>query len=97
MTNQFRLFISALAIMFAVLFLSCGNATKKHRELRASKADSILFDIGTGKDYDYLRAVTDSFEMVGDLSPLDANRWRGTSYYRQGHYNMAEVCYRKAM
>lgn len=97
MTNQFRLFISALAIMFAVLLLSCGNATKKHRELRASKADSILFDIGTGKDYDYLRAVTDSFEMVGDLSPLDANRWRGTSYYRQGHYNMAEVCYRKAM
>ena len=97
MTNQFRLFISALAIMFAVLFLSCGNATKKHMELRASKADSILFDIGTGKDYDYLRAVTDSFEMVGDLSPLDANRWRGTSYYRQGHYNMAEVCYRKAM
>lgn len=97
MTNQFRLFISALAILFAVLFLSCGNATKKHRELRASKADSILFDIGTGKDYDYLRAVTDSFEMVGDLSPLDANRWRGTSYYRQGHYNMAEVCYRKAM
>ena len=97
MTNQFRLFISALAIMFAVLFLSCGNATKKHRELRASKADSILFDIGTGKDYDYLRAVTDSFEMVGDLSPLDANRWRGTSYYRQGQYNMAEVCYRKAM
>lgn len=97
MTNQFRLFISALAIMFAVLFLSCGNATKKHRELKASKADSILFDIGTGKDYDYLRAVTDSFEMVGDLSPLDANRWRGTSYYRQGHYNMAEVCYRKAM
>ena len=78
MTNQFRLFISALAIMFAVLFL-------------------LLFDIGTGKDYDYLRAVTDSFEMVGDLSPLDANRWRGTSYYRQGHYNMAEVCYRKAM
>jgi serine phosphatase RsbU (regulator of sigma subunit) len=50
-----------------------------------------------GKDYDYLRAVTDSFEMVGDLSPLDANRWRGTSYYRQGQYNMAEVCYRKAM
>ena len=97
MTNQFRLFFSALAILFAVLFLSCGHATKRLRELRASRADSILFDIGVGKDYDYLRAVTDSFEMVGDLSPLDANRWRGTSYYRQGHYNMAEVCYRKAM
>ena len=97
MTNQFRLFFSALAILFAVLFLSCGHATKRLRELRASRADSILFDIGVGKDYDYLRAVTDSFEMVGDLSPLDANRWRGTSYYRQGQYNMAEVCYRKAM
>lgn len=97
MTNQFRLFFSALAVLFAVLLLSCGHVTKKHRELRASRADSILFDIGTGKDYDHLRAVTDSFEMVGDLSPLDANRWRGTSYYRQGQYNMAEVCYRRAM
>lgn len=84
-------------MLFAVLVMSCGDTAKKHRELRASRADSILFDIGVGKDYEYLRAVTDSFEMVGDLSPLDANRWRGTSYYRQGHYNMAEVCYRKAL
>ena len=97
MTNQIRLFYGALAMLFAVLLLSCGDTAKRHRELRASRADSILFDIGVGKDYDYLRAVTDSFEMVGDLSPLDANRWRGTSYYRQGQYNMAEVCYRKAM
>lgn len=97
MTNQIRLFSGALAMLFAVLLLSCGDSVKRHRELRASRADSILFDIGTGKDYDHLRAVTDSFEMVGDLSPLDANRWRGTSYYRQGQYNMAEVCYRKAM
>ena len=97
MTNQIRLFYGALAMLFAVLLLSCGDTAKRHRELRASRADSILFDIGVGKDYDHLRAVTDSFEMVGDLSPLDANRWRGTSYYRQGLYNMAEVCYRKAM
>ena len=97
MTNQIRLFYGALAMLFAVLLLSCGDTAKRHRELRASRADSILFDIGVGKDYDHLRAVTDSFEMVGDLSPLDANRWRGTSYYRQGQYNMAEVCYRKAM
>ena len=97
MTNQFRHLIGALVMLFAVLLLSCGDTAKRHRELRASRADSILFDIGVGKDYDHLRAVTDSFEMVGDLSPLDANRWRGTSYYRQGQYNMAEVCYRKAM
>ena len=97
MTNQIRLFYGALAMLFAVFLLSCGDTAKRHRELRASRADSILFDIGVGKDYDHLRAVTDSFEMVGDLSPLDANRWRGTSYYRQGQYNMAEVCYRKAM
>ena len=97
MTNQFRHLFGALVMLFAVLLLSCGDTAKRHRELRASRADSILFDIGVGKDYDHLRAVTDSFEMVGDLSPLDANRWRGTSYYRQGQYNMAEVCYRKAM
>ena len=44
-----------------------------------------------------MRDVTDSFEIVGDISALNANRWRGVSYYRQGQYRMAEICYRKAL
>ena len=95
--NRFRLLFCTLALLLAVILLSCGDTAKRHRELRASRADSILFDIGVAKDYDHMLALTDSFEMEGDLSPLEANRWRGTAYYRQGQYNMAEICYRKAM
>ena len=87
--NRFRLLFGTLALLLAVILLSCGDSAKRHRELRASRADSILFDIGVNKGYDHMRALTDSFEMEGDLSPLDANRWRGTAYYRQGQYNMA--------
>ncbi len=95
--NRFRLLFCTLALLLAVILLSCGDTAKRHRELRASRADSILFDIGVAKDYDHMLALTDSFEMEGDLSSLEANRWRGTAYYRQGQYNMAEICYRKAM
>ena len=75
--------------------MSCNNA--KRREVRASRADSVLFDIGVTMDYERLRAVADSFEIAGDISPLNANRWRGVAYYHEGQYRMAEICYRKAM
>ncbi len=60
--------------------------------MRASKADSLIFDIGVMKDYDRMIAVTDSFEKAGDISPLDADRWRGAAYYHKGHYQKSEEC-----
>lgn len=81
-----------------VVFLLLGSCRQvRHREVRASHADSVIFDVGVTKDYERMRHVTDSFELVGDITPLDANRWRGVSYYRQGLYHMAELCYRKAL
>ena len=94
---KFRHLPGILVIMLVMLVMSCDKMSRRHRELRAGHADSVLFDIGVGKDYDLLRSKADSFEVVGDLSPLDANRWRGTAYYRQGQYNMAEICFRKAL
>ena len=94
---KFRHLPGILVIMLVMLVMSCDRMSRRHRELRAGHADSVLFDIGVGKDYDLLRSKADSFEVVGDLSPLDANRWRGTAYYRQGQYNMAEICFRKAL
>ena len=41
--------------------------------------------------------LADSFEKAGNLSQLNANRWRGVAYYHQGQYRMAEVCYKKAL
>ena len=57
----------------------------------------MLFDVGVVKDYDRMRVLADSFEVAGVISPLDANRWRGVSYYHQGHYRMSELYYRKAI
>ena len=88
---------SVVIFLIAVIatMLSCSEA--KRRELRASRADSLIFSAGAVKNYARMKELTDSLEMKGDLSPLDANRWRGVYYYRQGHYRMAEVCYRKAL
>ncbi|MBQ7509848.1 MAG: hypothetical protein IJT53_02920 [Prevotella sp.] len=93
------LHITWVFLMMAVWcmgMVSCGQDSRA-RELAANKADSILFDIGSAKDYDRMRELADSFEMSGDLSALNANRWRGVSYYREGNYRMAEICYRKAL
>lgn len=60
-------------------------------------ADSLLFDLGTKKDYERMLVMIDGFEDSKDISPLDANRWRGVSYYHQGQYRLAEIYYRKAL
>ena len=88
------LILFPMAIVLAVMTACQGHMQK---EIRSSKADSVLFDIGVVKDYERMRAMSDSFEMTGDLSQLDANRWRGVSYYRQGQYRLAEIAYRKAL
>lgn len=98
MHTRFRLLPSGvLAMMIALMLFSCGELHRRSREGRASHADSIIFDVGTNKDYARMLALADSFEVTGDMTALDANRWRGVAYYRQGLYRMAEICYRKAI
>ena len=89
--------VSVLPALFVIAFMgqSCGRPANK--DVRASRADSVIFDIGAAKEYEHMRQVVDSFEITGDISTLDANRWRGVSYYHQGQYRMAEICYRKAL
>ena len=77
--------------------VACDGVKKRRPGLRASRADSVLFDTGTRKDYDRMRVLADSFEAAGIISPLDANRWRGVAYYHEGHYRMSELYYRKAI
>ena len=85
-----------MAVLLASMALfSCHHA--KREELRASRADSLIFAAGAVMNYPRLLELADSFEMTGDISPLDANRWRGVFYYRQNQYRMAELCYRKAI
>ena len=91
-----RLIGGLLALTCVIMISSCGQ-TRTARKLRASKADSLIFDIGTHKDYDRMIAVTDSFEKVGDISPLNADRWRGAAYYHKGQYQKSEECYHSAL
>ena len=63
----------------------------------SSHIDSILFETGRSKQYTRLVELADSFEKSGNLTQLNANRWRGTAYYHQGQNRMAEVCYKKAL
>ena len=94
--RKIRLFYIFLPMLLVAFSLSSCHYVN-HKEVRASKADSLIFSAGAVLDYDRMRLLTDSFEMTGDISALDANRWRGVVYYRQGQYHLAEMCYRKAL
>lgn len=86
---------TCITLLGGITFYSCDN--KQTMESKANKADSIIFNAGIVKDYTQMRALADSFEMSGDITPLNANRWRGASYYREGNNTMAEICFRKAL
>lgn len=84
------------ALLLSVMITACDKV-KKSREPKMAHADSVIFDVGTAKDYERMRALSDSFELTKDISSLDANRWRGVSYYRQGQDRLAEIYYRRAL
>ena len=82
-------------LLMSVAFVSCRE--EMGRDVKASKADSILFDVGVRMEYDSMLYLANRYEEQGLLSDLDANRWRGVAYYHQGHYRMSEIYYRKAI
>ena len=94
MKNRVFLMVSMTLALFV---LSCNNQRNQTLSPHANSADSMLFDLGVQKQYQRMLVLTDSFEMEGALSMLDANRWRGVAYYHQGQYRMAEICYEKAL
>lgn len=96
MTKRLRLQTVFMAVAVTVMMLTaCGRA--KRIEQNSGHADSLIFAAGSVMDYERMLQLTDSFEMSGDISQLDANRWRGVYYYRQKQNRMAELCYRKAL
>lgn len=78
-----------------MVFIACQE--RMGHEVRASKADSVLFDVGVRMEYDSMIVLANAYEQQGLISQLDANRWRGVAYYHQGHYRMSEIYYRKAI
>ena len=90
-----RCHIALLVIMVFAMMVSCGKNQKQGPV--SSHIDSILFETGRLKQYTHLVELADSFEKSGNLTQLNANRWRGVAYYHQGQYRIAEVCYKKAL
>ena len=89
--KRFTMLFTAAALLIA----GC-SPEKKYNEPKATHADSVLFDLGTRKEYNRIVVLADSFELMGDLTPLNANRWRGVAYYHQGQNRKAEEYYRIA-
>ena len=85
-----------LILLLMIMVLTACHETIGH-DVKASKADSILFNVGVRMEYDSLLILANAYEEQGLLSALDANRWRGVAYYHQGHYRMSEIYYRKAI
>ena len=88
-------YIALLTIMAFAMVVSCAESHET--EPVSTHFDTVMFDTGRVKQYARMVELADSFEQTGDLSKLNANRWRGVAYYHQGQYRMAEVCYKKAL
>ena len=90
-----RYFSWLILFLMSMAFIACQE--RMGHEVRASKADSVLFDVGVRMEYDSMIVLANAYEQQGLISQLDANRWRGVAYYHQGHYRMSEIYYRKAI
>ena len=93
---KIKRYLSWLSLLLVSLVLiSCHE--KMGHSPKASRVDSILFDVGVRMEYDSMIILANAYEQQGLISELDANRWRGVAYYHQGHYRMSEIYYRKAI
>ena len=81
-----RYFSWLILFLMSMAFIACQE--RMGHEVRASKADSVLFDVGVRMEYDSMIVLANAYEQQGLISQLDANRWRGVAYYHQGHYRM---------
>ena len=83
------------ALLSLLILTSCSG---EHRaRIRASKADSIMYAAGETRNYQRILDLADSLQALGDLTEVNANRWRGVAYYYQGLYRTSEFYYKKAV
>jgi len=96
MRDSLTLLKSMAWVVVAILFGSCGSDVAVSNK-RESHADSVIFEAGSQEDYKRMIVLADSFEQLGDISSLTANRWRGSATYRLGQYRTAEFYFKKAL
>ena len=90
-------FIIITTALLSLLLLNACSGGGRRAKIRASRADSILYAEGEARNYERILSLADSFQALGDLSELNANRWRGVAYYYQGLHRTSEFYYKKAV
>ena len=90
-----RFILLTTALLSILLMTSCSG--ERRARIRASKADSIMYAAGDMRNYDRILALADSLQAKGDLTEVNANRWRGVAYYYLGLHRTSEFYYKKAV
>ena len=84
-------------VLAAVVLTTMSCSEVKRAVLTGNKGDSLIYQAGVLSDYDRVLVLTDSLEQTGDITEVNANRWRGVAYYYKGQSHAAEHYYRKVV
>lgn len=80
---------------FGAALSSCS--VDRPAKFRVNSADSIIYEAGKSQDYQRILTLTDSLEQEGNITEVNANRWRGVAYNHMGQMRNAEMYYQKVM
>ena len=89
--------LSFVMALLAAAFILASCEQKGKKVTSVTHADSVLFAAGRALDYPLLLELTDSFEQSGQISQMNANRWRGVAYNHLGKVRNSEFYYRKVV
>ena len=89
--------LTIIQVSFIALALLIAAGCSKHQERSNTfvgsdgynHADSIVSDIGDTRDFQRLLAVTDSFELAGDLTPVRGIFYKSIAYMLMGQRRSA--------
>ena len=80
----------SLFCFLAVLttLLSCGHQEPSVQKM--TEAESLIYAARNAGDYERVRALTDSLEKTGDISPIMSSFFRGDSYVSTNNLRLAK-------
>ena len=87
-----------LMLVFVISIGFCSSCKRERLiELKANKADTLIYNAGDRMDYERMLFLTDSLAEAGDISEMNANRWRGSAYYHIEKFRTSEFYYEKVI
>ena len=95
-----KTYLNHLLVVFLVFlllgsFIACDKQVKS--ETVCTNADSLVFDAIDSADFGRLKMVADEQEKAGNISSVEACRWRGDALGQLGRLAESEEEYKKGM